>query len=300
MTDLDKIYFWLSTVDGLSHKKTADLLEYFGSAENVYGDWQTKRAVVTQIAGADAYSAGLSTRKLSDLETRMREVESKKINIITPADRDFPAGVLNMTYDRPLVLYYVGEKQVFSNRGIAIVGTRECSVYGKRTARMFAIALTEAGFNIVSGLANGIDTCAHEACLEADGTTIAVLPGGLDKIVPQNNRELARRIVRKGLAVSEYPPGFIPQKYTYPHRNRLIAALSEGVLLVEAGEKSGALYTCNHAAEQNKPVFCIPGNLDSDASKGANNLIRACQALLVVSPEQILDELNTSYTKKTV
>lgn len=199
----------------------------------------------------------------------------------------------------PVKLYILGNKKILNQKGIAIVGTRRCTKYGEKCASKFSKELTIKGFNIISGLALGIDTCAHlgnvqtienKVISENDsiGRTIAVLGCGIDKLYPKENRELAKRILKSGgCIISEYPNGTDPKKENFPQRNRIISGLSNKVLVVEAGEKSGAIITANYAANQGKDVYAIPGNINNIQSIGTNKLIRD-GAIITTCVEDIL------------
>ena len=217
----------------------------------------------------------------------MEEIRSVNIQ-----DKEYPK-LLKEIKNPPKVLYVRGE--ILPNDDFfAIVGTRRCSLYGKQAALEFASDLSEAGLTIVSGLAPGIDTFSHQATLERNGKTIAVLGTGLDKksVYPQTNLKLAEKIIEKGGALlSEYPPGTRGTRFTFPQRNRIISGLSLGVLVVEAKERSGALITAEYAAKQNRKVFALPGPIYSSTSRGSNFLIKE-GAKLAGSADDILKELN--------
>ncbi len=181
---------------------------------------------------------------------------------------------------------------------LAIVGTRRCTDYGKKVVIDFTKTLTSAGFIIVSGLAKGIDTLAHKTCIEHKGKTIAVLGSGLDKIYPKENKKLVQEIIEnKGLIISEYPSFTPPNRFHFPDRNRIIAGLSLGVLVIEAREKSGALITADWAISQNKPIFAIPGSVYNTTSAGCHSLIKK-GARLVDKPEDILEFFGIKIQKK--
>lgn len=206
--------------------------------------------------------------------------------------KDYPEQ-LKQIYDAPIKLYVLGNKEILKHKGIAIVGARNASEYGRKVALQFSKKLSENGINIISGLALGIDTCAHLGTLQntSKGKTIAVLGGGINKIYPKQNIELARNIIKSGgCIISEYPAESNPEKINFPQRNRIISGLSCGVLVVEASKKSGALITTDLALEQGREVFAIPGNILSLTSVGTNNLIKQ-GAKLVSSYEEILSEL---------
>ena len=199
-----------------------------------------------------------------------------KIEEIFIENDEYPEQLKNI-YDPPLKLYVLGNKKILKQKGIAIVGTRKATEYGKKVAFQFSNQLSKKGINIISGLAVGIDTYAHMGVLRPKciGKTIAVLGSGLDEIYPKENIELAKQIIKSGgCIISEYPIGTKPAKLNFPQRNRIISGLSEGVLVVEASEKSGALITADFALEQGREVFAVPGNILSNVSVGTNNLIK--------------------------
>ena len=182
---------------------------------------------------------------------------------------------LRQIYDPPKKLYVMGNAEILNDLSIAIVGCRETTEYGKKAAIYFASNLAKQDINIVSGLAKGIDSYAHIGALQAKGKTIAVIGSGLDIIYPKENEKLAQEIIKSGGAIiSEYPLGTKPEKEHFPARNRIISGLSNGVLVVEAKEKSGSLITADFAMEQGKDVFVVPGNINSLNSVGTNNLIK--------------------------
>lgn len=223
-----------------------------------------------------------------------REItKNQKLNIgyITIFDKEYPKDLIEIA-DCPAVLYLKGRSEVLKEHSISIVGSRKFTSYGKRIAEKLSSELTKSGLVVVSGLALGIDSIAHEACLAAGGKTIAVLACGLDRIYPETNRNLADDIIKNGgLLVSEFPPGTLALKYHFPQRNRIIAGLSLGTVVVEAAKESGALITALLALEYNKEVFAVPGPIDSESSEGTNSLIQN-GAKLVTKTDDILEEIN--------
>lgn len=212
-----------------------------------------------------------------------------KIEEISIENEDYPKQ-LKEIYDPPLKIYVLGNKKILKQFGIAIVGARNASNYGKNVALKISKNLSEKGINIISGLALGIDTCAHFGCLNNSiGKTIAVLGGGIDEMYPKQNIELAKNILKcGGCIISEYPLGTKPEKMNFPQRNRIISGLSSGVLVVEASEKSGSLITADYALDQGREVFAVPGNIDSFRSVGTNQLIKD-GAKIVTCCEDILE-----------
>lgn len=206
-------------------------------------------------------------------------------------DSEYPQN-LKEIYDPPKSIYVLGNKHLLNKTGIAIVGSRDATQYGKKISSKIAKELSEKGINIISGLAIGIDEYAHIGALQQNkGKTIAVLGSGIDQLYPKQNIELARKIIRSGgCIISEYPIGTKPDKKNFPQRNRIISGISQGILVVEAGEKSGALITAEFGLEQGKEIFAIPGDITKKQSRGCNLLIRD-GAKVVLSSQDILDEI---------
>ena len=212
----------------------------------------------------------------------MRENNIGGIATISIDDRDYPEK-LRIISEPPKELYLKGDPGLLNKRGIAIVGSRRCSEYGKNVAMKIARACVINGFTVISGMAIGIDNFAHQGALKAGGDTIAVLGSGVDICYPRQHQKLYETIADKGLLVSEYPIGSEAMPYNFPLRNRIIAGLSEAVVVVEARTGSGSLITAELADTQNKPVFAVPGNITSQYSLGTNRLIvEGAQALTVV------------------
>lgn len=214
------------------------------------------------------------------------------IEEISIKSKQYPEKLRNI-YDPPQRLYILGNKEILNKKGIAIIGSRNCTEYGKSIALKFSSELIEKGYNIISGLALGIDTYAHMGCIDKIHTskTIAVLGSGLDKIYPSKNIELAKKIIKSGgCIVSEYKIGTSPAKLNFPQRNRIISGLADGILIVEASKKSGTLITADFALEQGKEVFAVPGNINNTNSYGTNELIKQ-GAKLVTNVNDILEEV---------
>lgn len=210
-------------------------------------------------------------------------------DLITIMDERYPK-ILKEIHDPPLALYLSGNPKVLNCTQISIVGSRRPTTDGKRIARDLAGQLAGLGITITSGLAAGLDSCAHLGALDADGQTIAVLGSGLNMIYPPRNKNLAGKIARKGAVVSEFPPDFAPKPVNFPRRNRIISGLSTGTLVVEAALKSGSLITAGFALEQGREVFAVPGSIYNPLSRGCHGLIRQ-GAKLVENINDILDEI---------
>ncbi len=243
---------------------------------------------------------GLTERSVERLrEAANRDVgrptealEAFGIRILTTEDAEYPAA-LKVIPDPPAYLFIRGQILPADDIAVAIVGTRQVTEYGKGLAHKFAADLARRGVTVVSGLARGIDTAAHRGALDGGGRTIAVTACGLDIVYPSDNRELMLEIEQRGAVISEWAPTTNPEAWHFPARNRIIAGLSAGVLVVEAAEKSGALITADFALEQGREVFAIPGNVHKAQSKGPHNLIKAGGAALVDCVDDIIAALNS-------
>lgn len=224
-----------------------------------------------------------------------------KIEEITIKSKEYPEKLRNI-YDSPQKIYVLGNKKLLEQQAIAVVGARKSTIYGRKVAYKISKELAENGINIISGLAIGIDTCAHLGAVQAYnnknmnikevsniGKTIAVLGSGIDNIYPKENTELARKIIKTGgCIISEYPLGSKPERLHFPQRNRIMSALSDGILVVEASKASGSLITAEFALEQGKEVFSIPGDITREQSQGCNELIKD-GATIITSTQEILD-----------
>jgi DNA processing protein len=228
-------------------------------------------------------------QNLPFVEEQLQCVERHQARIVTYQNPQYPEALKNI-YDAPVLLFVRGELIENDRKAVAIVGSRSPSDYGKLVADRLSRELTKKGITIVSGLARGIDTIAHRSCLGAGGRTIAVLGCGVDVAYPAENKRLVEEMIESGAVLSEFPMGALPEAPHFPRRNRIISGLSLGVIIVEAGEKSGALLTAEYALNQNREVFAVPGQVTSMRSKGSNRLIKE-GAKLVMSVEDVLEEL---------
>ena len=226
----------------------------------------------------------------ADPLAELKEAEERGISIVTQNDEDYPAP-LRDTYDPPLLLYVWGKLEPRDRHAIGVVGSRRSSIYGTNATKKLTFQIAHAGFTIVSGLARGIDTTAHEAAIAANGRTIAVLGSGMAKLYPAENLALAQKIAGGfGAVVSEFPLHTPPDQQTFPMRNRIVAAWSRAILVTECPLRSGSLITANLASEYGKPVFAVPGPIDKPGSAGCNQLIRD-GATLVADASHLLDDL---------
>jgi len=289
MSDL-KYWLGFNLVKGIGPAKLQALLDYFGDLGTA---WRANKTQLERI-GIDrrAIVAFFETRDEVDLDAYREQVEEAGLKVLTWASEDYPR-YLREIPAAPPVLYVAGELEEVDRWAVAVVGTRRLTAYGRQVTRKLVNGLVRHQVTIVSGLARGIDAIAHQVAVEQSGRTIAVLGSGPDIIYPPENRGLARKIVLegKGAILSEYALGAPPEAKNFPPRNRVISGLALGTIIVEAGERSGALITADFALEQNREVFAVPGNINSRASKGTNWLIQQ-GAKLVTCVEDVLEELN--------
>ena len=223
-----------------------------------------------------------------NMERIFCELNQGNTKVITILDNDCPSCLADI-HMPPLVLFYQGEKNCLSKRGLAVIGSRHHTAYGERVTKELVQNLVKAGFSIISGLAYGIDGIAHRECIEQGGVTIAVLGSGFLHIYPREHESLAKTIALKHLLISEYPPHAKPQKSHFPFRNRIVSGLSQGVVVVEAKKRSGTLITCDYALDQGKNIYAIPNDLYSESSLGCLELIKQ-GAKCITSVADILED----------
>ena len=231
------------------------------------------------------------------LDEYLENLAKKHILLVTIVDEEYPEKLLKLD-EKPYFLFCKGDVSLLKEKSIAIVGTRSPSNYGTIVTERFAGELAKEGVVIVSGLAYGVDGIAHKKALDVGGKTIAVLGSGFDNIYPAIHTNLANEIAEKGLLLSEYRPEVTATRYTFPQRNRIVAGLSDGVLITEAGAKSGTLITKDFALDNGIIVYAVPGNITSDKSKGTNEIIATLQGTCALSSEEILKDLGIDKKKR--
>ena len=283
----EKAIIWLSLFEKLSITKQKALFAIFEEPKQIFTSLLTHKAQIQKVVGEDIYYKMLATDSTL-LESYIDNLNSAKIICLTYLSKYYPEKLKSFK-DSPSILFAKGDVSLLVNPAVAIVGTRTPTAYGRETTTLFSEKLAKNGFVIVSGLASGVDKFAHEGALKVGGKTIAVLGGGFNNIYPAMNTNLAKTIAERGLLISEYRPSLSATKYTFPVRNRIIAGLSDAVLLTEAGEKSGALYTKEFAKDQSKPVFAVPANINNSRAVGTNKLIKNHEAFMAISPEDIIN-----------
>lgn len=311
MEDLEnkKYWIWLSLIKGLGCVRKNKLLKMYGTPERIY---ELSKSDLLKIDGIGEETATniIETKNEKILNYHIKYMKENNIDIIHICEKSYPQ-ILKQIYDAPVSLYIRGNKKILNGENVGIVGCRDCTDYGKKAAKYFGYNLSkEKSINIVSGLARGVDSYAHWGSVGANievkgdkncgkkysgcgkqnidcGKTIAVLGNGLDMIYPKENIELANEIIRNGGAIiSEYPCGTKPDKMNFPARNRIISGISQGIIVIEAKEKSGTLITVDFALEQGRDVFVVPGNINSMNSVGTNDLIKQ-GAKMITSYEEI-------------
>jgi DNA processing protein len=279
----------LEQTAGVGPETARKLLAVFGLPENIFvAGFSALRKVVSERV-ALALSSAPTAAIGAQIEKTLAWLALPGNYLLTLADTDYPASLLNIA-DPPMLLYVKGRRELLSMPVLAVVGSRNATTQGVVNAEKFSEILSQAGLTIVSGMALGIDTAAHQGGLSGAGSTIAVIGTGADIVYPARNRSLAHQIAERGCIVSEYPLGMPAIASNFPRRNRIISGLARGVLVIEAAAQSGSLITARMAAEQGREVFAIPGSIHSPLAKGCHLLIRQ-GAKLVESAHDVLEEL---------
>ncbi|MBO4478880.1 MAG: DNA-processing protein DprA [Clostridia bacterium] len=283
----------LLSIESLGHRQRETILAL---AEHPAELFETPARFAAELSkvGDGVFDKIADVAESFDEERFLRYMEKIGAVALFQGEDAYPEKLLILE-DAPIALFCRGDVSLLEGESLAIVGTRAPTRYGRDVTELFAKELAEAGFVVVSGLARGVDAIAHRIALESGAKTVAVLGCGVDKVYPAENKDLYDRIAENGLLVSEFFPGAEPHAFHFPIRNRVISALSQGVLVTEAGEKSGTLITVTDALEQGKDVFIVPGNIFSNASKGANEMLHNPQCMIATDPSDVL----SYYGKKT-
>lgn len=291
------ILYALSLIPGIGNKTLRDLIVHFGTAEAI---WEANEKSLLAIDGLGpiTVAALINKRRSLQPDEEWKKITDQGISILAFTDELYPR-LLKEIPDAPMILFTRGNYNWEDKPLISLVGTRKFTSYGKQAAERLTADLAHAGYVIVSGLAFGIDSIAHLAALEAGSETLAILGSGIDdaSISPQSHLPLARAVAHSGALVSEYLPGSKANEGTFPARDRIIAGMTLGTIVIEAPEKSGALITARLALDYNREVFAVPGSIFSPASLGTNYLIKA-GAKIVTSVQDILEELPLAHSQK--
>lgn len=293
MKEAKKLLLFLSMFD-LTNSKLEQIIETLGENASIKSFLSDRRMEV--FLSKAKYEHIKELYDENRIENYIKNLANKDIQILTIFDEQYPEKLKNLP-DAPLILFYQGDISLFSKPSIAVVGSRKPTSYGRYVTDKFTRTLAKEGIVIISGLAYGIDSISHRMCLEAGGKTIAVLGGGLEEIYPSEHLSLAHEIAQKGLLISEYPPNKKATKYTFPQRNRIIAGLSDGVLITEAGLNSGTHHTRDFALDYGKNLYSVPGNIDSSLSELTNEIIKTGQGMCVTSPYDILKDFDKKVLK---
>lgn len=293
---MDNKLYWIgfNLVKGIGPVRLQALLDHFGSIQSA---WNAHVADL-QAAGLNqkTIESFLQVRNNQDLAAYYEKISSEGIQVLCWEDDAYPVRLKNIPHPPP-VMYIRGDLLAEDHWAVAIVGTRRVTSYGRQVTEQVAAYLARQGITVISGLARGVDGTAHHTALQNGGRTIAVLGCGVDQIYPPEHRQLADKILQNGAIISDYPPGTPPDAVNFPPRNRLISGLSAAVVVVEAGETSGALITATFAAEQGKDVFAVPGGIYSPQSKGTNRLIQQGASPLL-NPVDILDQMDIHHVEQ--
>lgn len=287
-----KYWIWLSTRNGVGSRTAVKLMDTFGTPESVYFAREEEYRTLSDLSNADIKK--LSDKSLTNARKILESCENKGFHLVTIQDTQYPARLKNI-YDPPILLYVWGYLPCLDEEAaIAVVGTRNCTPYGIKTAERIGYEITKAGGLIVSGLARGIDTAAAKGALRAGGKVIGIIGSGLDVFYPAENKALFYDIASVGAIISEYPPGTSANGTHFPARNRILSGVSVGVTVIEAPKKSGALITASRALEQGRDVFALPGNVDSPACEGSNHLLKE-GAILATTGSEIIAEYQSLF-----
>ncbi|GAB4536801.1 MAG: DNA-processing protein DprA [Anaerolineae bacterium] len=296
MSELLQYWIGFSRVPGIGPVRLRALLDHFGDVRQA---WEASSATLRAL-GFDrrTIESFVVQRSRLDLAAELARVKQQGVTVLTWDSPNYPSLLMSIP-DPPPVLYVRGELLPRDDWALAVVGTRRATVYGREATRTLVSGLAASGVTIVSGLARGIDTHAHQIALDVGGRTIAVLGSGVDIIYPAQNYKLAHRIVENGALVSEYPLGTQPEGGNFPRRNRIISGLSLGVLVVEGSKRSGAMITADYAVDQGREIFAVPGSILNSNSAGPNQLIQQ-GAKLVTTLGDILEDLNLTMVAEQV
>lgn len=287
----EKAILWLNLFQFLTLEKKHAILDLYDDPKEIFNTFASDYEFLKNIVTKTQFDEMNSCLDEKFIDNEIVKLDVEHIKAITFVSKDYPQDFLN--YDHyPICLYALGDISLLKTFSVAIVGTRKITKYGKYVTEKLTRELTQNGVTIISGMAIGVDSVAHNTCLDNNGKTIAVLGSGFHHIFPKTNFELFKKICEKGLVVTEYTPDTPPLSYNFPVRNRIIALISHAVLMTEAGQKSGALYTINYGIEYGKEIFAVPGNIDNFSSQGCNQVLKNCQAGLVTTVDDILHVFN--------
>ncbi len=280
------ILIWLDSFLGLEYKHKIEIYKYLKNAQKITEGLSQAKDYIQSSVGQSEFNTLMNSANPNYLDYILNELDRKDIEVITIDSKEYPESLLNVEL-KPLVLYYKGDIKLLNENGFAIVGSRKSLPLSFSLTRDYAKKLVKH-FTLITGIAEGVDSEVIRTALENHGKVISVVAGGLDNIYPSNNKSLADQVAKNGLLISEQPPKVAPKPYFFPIRNRIIAGLGKGVLIVSGGLKSGTLYTAEYAGEYGKDLFAIPYNVGVKSGEGCNELIKR-GAILTDTPKDILD-----------
>lgn len=294
----EKAYIhWLYQAVGMGNRRLFRELRRIAPIEEIYE--MAKRGLLEEkLSGRYHKKAQMLTQSTQnyDVDAEYERMRERGISFITAEEKSYPEKLASIP-DAPCAIYYVGKLPDDQRKSVAVIGARECSEYGRRMAKEFGMMLAEAGIQVVSGMARGIDGIGQQAALQAGGYSLGILGCGVDICYPSEHRLLYEQLLEKGGVCSEYPPGTEPRAVLFPPRNRIISGFCDAVLVIEAKERSGTLITVDMALEQGREVYALPGRATDLLSRGCNKLIRQ-GAEIILSAQELLKELHPGYNGK--
>ena len=286
----------LTLVPNIGDVRAKALIDHFGNAEAVFR--ANKKALeAVEVLGSKALNSILQFKDFSRAEEEIEFIQKYKITPLFLTDKNYPQRLLNC-YDNPPLLYYKGNADLNCSKIVAVVGTRNHNDYGKKICEKLIEDLVSEDVLIVSGLAFGIDSIAHKSAVKNNIQTVGVLAHGLDRVYPAQNRSLAKQMISAGGLLTEFKSNTIPDKQNFPGRNRIVAGISDAIVVIESGIKGGSLITAELANGYNKDVFAFPGRTDDSKSEGCNYLIRNNKATLINSASDLLESMGWKKSKK--
>ena len=296
-TKNERAVIWIDLFDFLTTKKQEEILALFDEPQDIFTQFAQSFNLVKNYVTKEQYDKMCYALDEQYIDAHILSLESQNITVVTYVSDNYPSVFFNYL-DKPIILYCKGNLSLLNSVCVGIVGTRKPTIYGKQVTEKFSKSLAANDITVVSGLADGIDSIAHNGALAVAGKTIAVMGGGFNCIYPKSNFELEKRIEQFGLVITEYKPNVEPAQWHYPIRNRIIAGLSKAVLITEASSKSGTMHTKDYCLDYGIDIFAVPGEITSFASSGTNMLIKNGQAEMALEPDDILRCLNLTNNYK--
>lgn len=285
----ESVLLLLNSTEGLYSNKQNELVSLYGTPRGIFENLKSTPEIACKAVSEALYRQICKKLSLDELYKVEENLQNQNIKTTTAFSADYPQKLKDID-NPPTVLYYRGDLNLLDKPSLSIVGSRKCTAYGAKVARYYVKELAAHNFVIISGMALGIDEVAHRAAFEFDTKTVAVLGSGFNHIYPPQHLALSKTIEEEGLLITEFPPDATPQPYHFPMRNRVVSGLADGVLIVEAGRKSGTHTTLNHALDQGKKIYIVPNDIFSFSSVGSNEMLKSLQGALTTSPKDILDD----------